>query len=100
MTESHVFFVDPRELYIPSSRCEGADPGKLARQISRYADSIDGMPPIWVYSIQQGKYLISDGVTRATRAAWFLPGQRVPVIDVGFLNVSPKRYATIEEKLP
>ncbi len=94
MTDAEVFLVDPRELCVPSSRREGADPGKLARQTSRYRDSITDMPPIWVHSIQQDKYLISDGVTRATLAALLCSHQLVPAIDIGFLNVSPKRYST------
>ncbi len=98
MSEPEVSWVDPAKLYIPSSRCEGADPGKLVRQISRYGNEIVEMPPLWVHSIQQGKLLISDGVTRATRAAKLCPGELVPAIDIGYLNINPKRYSTIEGK--
>jgi hypothetical protein len=38
--------VDPAELYVPPSRAQGADPGKLARQIAKHGNSLDGMPPL------------------------------------------------------
>ena len=37
--------VDPAKLHLPGSRRDGADPGKLQRQLNRYGKSIDGMPP-------------------------------------------------------
>jgi len=37
--------VDPAELRRPPSRLAGADPSKLQRQIARFGDSSDGMPP-------------------------------------------------------
>jgi hypothetical protein len=40
--------VDPGELYLPPSRSQGADPGKLARQIARYGNSLGGMPVLQV----------------------------------------------------
>jgi hypothetical protein len=72
-----LIFVDPRELYLPPSRSQGADPGKLARQIARYGDSLQGMPPLEVIRGQQEHLRINDGVTRATRAAKLRPGQTV-----------------------
>lgn len=96
----NVIRLDPRYLRIPGSRQEGADPGKLSRQISRFGNSLTEMPPIWVYRIQNGEYLIANGVTRATRAAKLRPGELVPVLVIGSLRVSPRRYATILEKLP
>jgi hypothetical protein len=40
--------VDSLELRVPPSRGQGADPFKLARQISLFGASSDGMPPPWV----------------------------------------------------
>ena len=37
--------VDPRELRVPPSRRQGADPAKLGRQISLFGRSALGMPP-------------------------------------------------------
>lgn len=34
-------------------RSQGADPGKLARQIARYGDSLDGMPALQVVRFQE-----------------------------------------------
>jgi hypothetical protein len=36
--------VDPRTLYLPAQRRDGADPVKLARQIAKHGKSTDGMP--------------------------------------------------------
>jgi hypothetical protein len=71
--------VDPAELHLPPSRAQGADPYKLARQIAKHGDSLDGMPPLQVVRGKDGHLRINDGVTRATRAAqasqecWFPP---------------------------
>jgi hypothetical protein len=92
--------VDPASLHLPPSRIEGADPGKLARQISKYTDSLDGMPPLQLVRGRGGKLRINDGVTRATRAAMLRPGQTVPaeVIEtIPGLNVD--RTPTIREVL-
>ncbi len=70
--------VDPAELYLPPSRSQGADPGNLARQISRYGRSLDGMPPLQVVRGRDGKLRINDGVTRASRAAKLRRGSRFP----------------------
>jgi hypothetical protein len=37
--------VDPGELHLPPTRSHGADPFKLARQIAKHGDSLNGMPP-------------------------------------------------------
>lgn len=66
--------VDPGELHLPPGRIQGADPGKLARQIARYGNSLDGMPPLQVVRGKDGYLRINDGVTRATRSAKLLPG--------------------------
>jgi hypothetical protein len=70
--------VDPGELYLPPSRAQGADPGKLARQIARHGSSLAGMPPIQVVRGKDGDLRINDGVTRATRAAKLRPGETIP----------------------
>jgi hypothetical protein len=70
--------VDPGELYLPPSRPQGADPGKLVRQISKHGSSLDGMPPLQVVRGKDGHLRINDGVTRATRAAKVRPGTLVP----------------------
>jgi hypothetical protein len=36
--------VDPGELHLPPTRAQGADPYKLARQIAKHGDALDGMP--------------------------------------------------------
>jgi hypothetical protein len=58
--------IDPRTLHLPWSRRDGADPAKLARQISLYGASTQGMPPPFVYRGTDGGFVINDGVTRAT----------------------------------
>jgi hypothetical protein len=40
--------VDPRELRIPPSRSQGADPAKLQWQIALFGRSAIRMPPPWV----------------------------------------------------
>jgi hypothetical protein len=93
--------VDPRTLRLPESRLEGADPAKLARQLSRHGKSVQGMPPIWVTRGADGELMIVDGVTRATRAAKFLPGQtvRVEVTDEQ-PNRDMSTLPKVEDKLP
>ncbi len=93
--------VDPRKLRLPSSRREGADPGKLHRQIHRFGKSLEGMPPLFVHRGKDGELMIADGVTRATRAAKLLPGALVPVeITSARPNADFSRLPTVEEKLP
>ncbi len=77
--------IDPRELRVPSSR-EGADPVKLARQISRFGSSDVGMPSIVAYEGADGHFVIYDGVTRATRIAKLAPGRLVRVEVIGRLR--------------
>ncbi|HJT31989.1 MAG TPA: hypothetical protein VJ783_08030 [Pirellulales bacterium] len=93
--------VDPRELHLPPSRAQGADPGKLARQISRYGDSLDGMPPLELVRGKDGHLRINDGVTRATRAAKLKPGALVPaeVID-NLPNLDVTRMPKVKDVLP
>ena len=70
--------VDPGTLHLPPSRIQGASPEKLARQIARYGNSLDGMPPLLLVRGKEGRLRINDGVTRATRAAKLRPGELVP----------------------
>ena len=92
--------VDPRTLRLPPSRIQGADPAKLQRQISRHGRSLQGMPPILVYRGSDGELKISDGVTRATRAAKLCPGTSVPVEVLSTLPQSFSSLPTVQEKLP
>lgn len=93
--------VDPGELHLPPGRMQGADPGKLARQIAKYGDSLDGMPPLQVTRGRDGNLRINDGVTRATRAAKLQPGQ---LVDAEIIHELPKldvtRTPTVKETLP
>ena len=93
--------VEPAELYLPPSRRDGADPGKLALQISKHGNSLDGMPPLELVRGKDGHFRINDGVTRATRAAKLRPGVLVPaevIQDLPRLDVS--RYPQVKDRLP
>ena len=93
--------VDPGELHLPPSRAQGADPGKLARQIARYGDSLVGMPPLQLIRGKDGHLRINDGVTRATRAAKLQPGVLVPaeiIQDLPRLDVT--RTKKVKDSLP
>jgi hypothetical protein len=93
--------VDPGELHLPPGRSQGADPGKLARQIAKYGDSLDGMPPLQVIRGSNGHLRINDGVTRATRAAKLRPGS---IIDAEVIDELPRldvtRIPKVKETLP
>jgi hypothetical protein len=88
--------VDPGELYLPPSRRQGADAGKLARQISKHGSSLDGMPPLELIRGKDGQLRINDGVTRATRAAKLRPGELVPAEVIQNL---PRLNVTREKKV-
>jgi hypothetical protein len=92
--------VDPRTLRLPSSRRDGADPAKLHRQIARHGRSLQGMPPLFVYRGSDGALLITDGVTRATRAAKLRPGELVPVEVLKDVSKPFALFPTVEDKLP
>lgn len=93
--------VDPRELHLPPSRAQGADPGKLARQISRYGDSLDGMPPLELVRGKDGHLRINDGVRRATRAAKLKPGALVPAEVIDDLpNLDVTKMPKVKDVLP
>ena len=93
--------VDPGELYLPPSRRQGADPGKLARQINKHGSSLDGMPRLELIRGKDGHFRINDGVTRATRAAKLRPGELVPaevIQNLPHLNVT--REKQVKDCLP
>lgn len=92
--------VDPATLHLPASRAAGADPYKLQRQIAKYGTSIDGMPPPFVYRGSDGEFLLSDGVTRATRVAKLLPGTLISVEVIGAMKVPCGRRPTVGDSLP
>ena len=93
--------VDPGDLYLPPSRPNGADPGKLFRQIARYGSSLDGMPPLQVVRGIEGHLRINDGVTRATRAAKLRPGVLVPAEVIQHLpQVDVTRMPKVKDMLP
>jgi len=93
--------VDPGELYLPPSRSQGADPGKLLRQIAKHGDSLAGMPPLQLVRGKDGKMRINDGVTRATRAAKLRPGVLVPAEVIHELpKLDVTRMPKVKEMLP
>jgi len=94
--------VDPASLYLPPGiRSQGADPAKLARQIARHGNSLDGMLPLEVIRGRDGHLRINDGVTRATRAAKFRPGELVPAEVIATLpNLDVTRAPRVGEALP
>src|SRR5436305_13319440 len=92
--------VDPRTLRVSSSRPQGADPGKLQRQLARYGRSAAGMPPIWVYEGTDGELIIYNGVTRATRIARFAPGTTVRVEVIGKVRQAGGTLPTVGDLLP
>jgi hypothetical protein len=96
-----IIHVDPAELHVPPGRIQGADPGKLARQISAYGTAFDTMPPLQLVLGSGGRYRINNGVTRATRIAKFRPGELVPAVvihRIPHLNVA--RLPRIKDVLP
>jgi hypothetical protein len=93
--------VDPGELHLPPSRAQGADPGKLARQIAKHGNSLDGMPPLQLVRGKDGYLRLNDGVTRATHAAKLRPGALVPaevIQDLPRLDVT--RMSKVKDCLP
>jgi hypothetical protein len=78
----------------------GADPAKLQRQIARYGTSTQGMPALEVYRGSDGKLMIYDGVTRATRVAKFLPGNLVRVEVMDDLTTPVGHLPRVEDLLP
>ena len=95
-------FVDPARLYRPPGfRSQGADSAKLARQIARYGDSLDGMPRLELVRGRDRHLRINDGVTRATRAAKLRPGELVPAEVIATLpDLDVTRMPRVEDVLP
>lgn len=91
--------VDPATLRLPSSRRDDADPVKLHRQLARHGTSVAGMPPLEVKRGSDGELVIYDGVTRATRAAKYVPGTLVPVEVTGTLTVPVGGLPTVGDKI-
>ncbi len=95
------FDVDPATLRLPNERIDRADPAtKLQRQIARHGKSLSGMPPVLVYRGSDGELLLSDGVTRATRAAKLCPGAAIPAELLGILPHPVGHLPAVQEKLP
>ena len=92
--------VDPRELRVPSQSCQGADPAKLHRQISKFGAAQVGMPLIWAYQSVDDVFVITNGVTRATRMAKLTPGTLVRVEVIGRVNRDCAALPTIGDLLP
>jgi len=93
--------VDPRTLRLPPGRIDGADPAKLARQISQHGKSIAGMPPPLVVRGKNGEFQLIDGVTRSTRVGKLLPGQQITVeVIENKPNLDLSRFPTVGDKLP
>lgn len=92
--------VDPRTLRVPSSRPQGADPGKLQRQIALFGRSAAGMPPPWVYEGTDGELVLFNGVTRATRIAKLAPGTLVRVEVIGTIRAAFASLPTVGDLLP
>jgi hypothetical protein len=92
--------VDPRTLHLPSSRPSGADPLKLHRQIARHGTSTQGMPALEVYRGTDGGLMIFNGVTRATRVAKLLPGQKVQVEVIDDIKTPVGHLPTVGDSLP
>jgi len=58
------------------------------------------MPPVLVYRGSDGTLMITDGATRATRAAKLCPGVPIPVEVMGNLPRAFGSLPTVKEKLP
>lgn len=92
--------VDPRELRLPPSRRDGADPYKLQLQIVRFGASSAGMPEPWVYEASDGVMVLYNGATRATRIAKLAPGTTIRVEVVGRLRRAYALEPKIGDLLP
>jgi len=100
MTQRTFFDVDPATLRLPHERRDGADPAKFQRQIARHGKSLVGMPAVLVYRGADGEVMLSDGVTRATRAAKLCPGALIPAELLGSLRHPVGHLPTVKDKLP
>ena len=100
MSDLQIIEVEPRGLHLPTTRPDGADPGKLQRQISQFGRSKVGMPPLQLIQGSDDYLVINDGVTRATRIAKVRPGITVPALIIGKTNRPVGHLPTVEDKLP
>ena len=93
--------IDPRQLRLPSTMPQGADPVKLMRQTAKHGASVVGMLPPLVVRGKDGELQLIDGVTRATRVAKRWPGQ---AIAVEVVDTRPKldmtRFPLVGDRLP
>ena len=93
--------LDPRRLRLPPSLGSTVCTVKLQRQIARHGRSLQGMPPLLVYRGTDGELMITDGVTRATRAGETLSGPDSACGSSRQFAVCPfGSLPTVEEKLP
>ena len=92
--------IDPKELRLPPSRRDGADPARLQRQIALFGNSTQGMPPPWVYEAEDGVLVIYNGVTRATRVAQLAPGTQIRVEVIGQLPAAMGHLLRIGDLVP
>jgi hypothetical protein len=92
--------IDPRSLHLPTSRLSGADPVKLHDQMIRFGASLVGMPRLLAYRGSDGRVMVYDGVTRATRVARLLPGTTVRVEVMRTLAQPVGHLPTIGDTLP
>jgi hypothetical protein len=92
--------VDPATLHLPTSRASGADPLKMHRQLIRHGTSTVGMPTVEVYRGSDGKLVIYNGVTRATRIAKLLPGQTIRIEVIDDLSTPVGHLPTVGDRLP
>jgi hypothetical protein len=58
------------------------------------------MPTIEVYEGSDGKLMIYDGVTRATRVAKLLPGRMITVAITGSYKRPVGKFPTVGDRLP
>ena len=58
------------------------------------------MPRLVAYRGTDDELIVYDGVTRATRVARLLPGQKVPVEVIGDVRSPGARFPTVGERLP
>jgi hypothetical protein len=99
MSAPEVIEVDPAGLHLPNSRRDGADPMKLHRQLVKHGLSTAGMPPLELTRGSDGELVINDGVTRATRAAKYLPGTPVPAVVTDTLPVPVGSLPLVRDRL-
>ena len=92
--------VDPRALLLPPSRTTGADREKVIRQFSQFGLSTAGMKPPPAWEMEDGRFVLLDGVTRATRIAEKAPGTPFRVNVVGKIKPFPPTWPTIADTLP